>query len=182
MDQQTAYDLIASHGNVDDLVFFAELVQGAVETAGFNARFHPIITRRVHENTSIVTRNTPCLHAHRRADAQTSRGSSSTSSSRATTPAPWRSLPSSPTWRSFTGTASRSLSHILHMYIPYPCHVSSHTLFNVIHAVRFAPVLMQHADRAIVDACLRRRDIEPRLLIPAFIRYQQTGTITEAVS
>ena len=28
IDKRTAYDLIASHGNEEDLVFFAELVQG----------------------------------------------------------------------------------------------------------------------------------------------------------
>jgi hypothetical protein len=29
LDKPTAYDLIASHGNIEDLVFFAMLVEGA---------------------------------------------------------------------------------------------------------------------------------------------------------
>ena len=45
--------------------------------------------------------------------------------------------------------------------------------------VKFVPILILHMDKEIISLCLQRPDLEPRQLIPAFIRYQQTkeGTL-----
>lgn len=97
----TIYDLIASHGNVEDLVFFAQLVEDAERVVQHflqNGQYEKAIE---------------CLRQQR--DQQ---------------------------------------------------------LF-----IKYAPVLMQHEPRLLVKACVDRRDLDPRELIPAFIRYHQAARV-----
>jgi hypothetical protein len=97
LDQRTAYDLIASHGNLDDLMYYASLIED----------YERVIQHHIR------------LGAY--------------------------------------SMALKVLDGQQRLELYY----------------RFTPILMQHMPRETVDACLRRRDLEPRQLIPAFIRYQQ---------
>jgi hypothetical protein len=95
LDKPTAYDLIASHGNVEDLTFFASLIED----------FERVISHHVQ-----------------------------------------------------SGEYLQALDLLYHQP-------------NLELYYRFAPTLMQHVPRETVEACIRRPELDPRQLIPAFIRY-----------
>ena len=97
LDNATVYDLIASHGNVDDLTFFATLI----------GDYERVILH--HTQIGAYTEALDVLKKQGR----------------------------------------------LELYY------------------RLAPLLMQHIPREMVNACMERVSLDPRQLIPAFIRYQQ---------
>lgn len=100
LDKPTAYDLIASHGNVEDLTFFASLIED----------FERVISHHVQSAEYV--------------------------------------------------TALELLYQQSNLELYY----------------RFAPTLMQHVPSETVEACMRRPELDPRQLIPAFIRYQQNDS------
>lgn len=99
LDKATAYDLIASHGNVEDLTFFATLIED----------FERVISHHVQ-----------------------------------------------------SGEYTEALEKL-------------NVQPNLDLYYRFAPTLMQHVPKETVEACMSRPQLDPRQLIPAFIRYQQNG-------
>lgn len=106
LDKPTAYDLIASHGNVEDLTFFASLIED----------FERVIAHHVQSGDYIKA---------------------------------------------------------LDLLYKQP---------NLELYYRFAPTLMQHVPQETVEACMNRPELDPRQLIPAFIRYQQNDSSIDSNS
>jgi len=100
LDKPTAYDLIMSHGNVEDLTFFASLIED----------FERVVDHHVQSGDFVKA---------------------------------------------------------LDLLYQQP---------NLDLYYRFAPTLMQHMPRETVDTCMNRPELDPRQLIPAFIRYQQNDS------
>jgi len=99
LDKLTAYDLIASHGNVEDLTFFATLIED----------YERVISHHVQ---------------------------------------------------------SGQYKLALELLAKQP---------NLDLYYRMMPTLIQHVPNEAVEACMARPELNPRLLIPAFIRYEQNS-------
>ena len=104
LDKPTAYDLIASHGNMEDLTFFASLIQD----------YERVIAHYVQ---------------------------------------------------------SGQYTKALELLDQQP---------NLDLYYRFTPTLIQHVPNETVEFCMRRPELVPRQLIPAFIRYEQNSWDTDA--
>lgn len=152
-DKPTAYDLIASHGNVEDLTFFASLIEDFERVISHHVQSAEYLLALEMLYVAASSSPAPCdpgIFAHGWTLLRLACATLSASESRFC----FQQL--SIGWLTLHPTWCRYCQPNLELYY------------------RFAPTLMQHVPRETVEACIRRPELDPRQLIPAFIKcYQQ---------